>query len=171
MRCRPRGLQRSVDRGSRRRGIEPRNTQTRNADAVKRGGRQQPADRQGERCGKAAWSKTLSMRGNFMDRNWEIPTLCGERWRAAARREDRKIGGGDGRGWEVGASHSIAEAVERTGYLRGRSMGWRERRLWREGLASRGTRTSKACPGHRAGNTTCPKRSNGCGKEQSRTGK
>jgi RNA-directed DNA polymerase len=29
MRCRPRGLQRSVDRGSRRRGIEPRNTRTR----------------------------------------------------------------------------------------------------------------------------------------------
>src|SRR5271166_4784401 len=68
MRCRLRGLQRSVDRGRRRRGIEPRNTQTRNADAVKRGGRQQPADRQGERCGKASWSKTLSMRGNFMER-------------------------------------------------------------------------------------------------------
>jgi hypothetical protein len=29
MRCRPRGLQPSVDRGSRRRGIEPRNTRTR----------------------------------------------------------------------------------------------------------------------------------------------
>jgi RNA-directed DNA polymerase len=27
------------------------------------------------------------------------------------------------------------------------------RRLWREGLASRRTRPSKACPGHRAGNT------------------
>jgi hypothetical protein len=63
------------------------------------------------------------MRGNFMERNWEIPTLCGERWRAAARREDRKIGAGDGRRWEVGASHSIAEAVERTGYLRSRSVG------------------------------------------------
>ena len=37
-----------------------------------------------------------------MERNWEIPTLCGERWRAAARREDRKIGAGDGRRWEVG---------------------------------------------------------------------
>ena len=123
MRGRPRGLQRSVDRGSRRRGIEPRNTRIRTADAVKRGGRQQPADRKGERCGKAAWSKTLCMRGSFMERNWEIPTLCGERWRAAARREDRKIGAGDGRRWEVGASHSIAEAVERTGYLRSRSVG------------------------------------------------
>jgi hypothetical protein len=59
-----------------------------------------------------------------MERNWEIPTLCGERWEAAACREDRKIGGGDARCWEVGASHSIAEVVERPGHLRGKSVGW-----------------------------------------------
>jgi hypothetical protein len=53
-----------------------------------------------------------------MERNWEIPTLCGERWRAAARREDRKIGAGDGRDWEVGASHSAARLLECFGTVR-----------------------------------------------------
>src|ERR1700739_4870131 len=43
--------------------------------------------------------------------------------RTSARRESRREGAGDGGREEVGASHSIAEAVERTGYLRSRSVG------------------------------------------------
>jgi RNA-directed DNA polymerase len=70
--CISQGSSRSVDRGTRGLGIEPRNQQLRGADAVNRGGR--PHDRAQERESPVdpARSETPCTRGNFLDRNWEI---------------------------------------------------------------------------------------------------
>ena len=70
--CIPQGSGRSVDRGTRGLGIEPRNQVVRGADAVIRGGRPHEQAYERERLRDPARSETPSTRGNFPHRNWEI---------------------------------------------------------------------------------------------------
>ena len=63
---------RSVDRGTRRPGIEPRYQKPRAADAVCCCGRQHRMVRYRECHSKPAGSETLCMRGSFMRENREI---------------------------------------------------------------------------------------------------
>ena len=63
---------RSVDRGTRRPGIEPRNQNHWVADVVSFGGRQYRLVRYRECQSEPTGSETLSMRGSFMRENREI---------------------------------------------------------------------------------------------------
>ncbi len=63
---------RSVDRGTRRPGIEPRYQKPRVADAVSYCGRQHRMARYRECHPEPAGSETLCMRGSFMRENREI---------------------------------------------------------------------------------------------------
>jgi len=76
----PRGDGRSVDRGTRGQGIEPRNQRIRGADVVKRGGRQHAHRRPRKAVGDLARSETPRTRGIFLRENREIrvsPTADG----------------------------------------------------------------------------------------------
>ena len=64
--------ERSVDRGTRRPGIEPRNQNHWVADVVSLDGRQHRVVRNRECHSKPTGSETLSMRGSFMRENREI---------------------------------------------------------------------------------------------------
>jgi hypothetical protein len=68
----PRGGGRSVDRGTHRQGIEPRNQRIRGADAVNRSGRQHSHHRQREVVGGLARSETPRTCGIFLRENREI---------------------------------------------------------------------------------------------------
>src|SRR5262245_50914581 len=70
--CIPRGSARSVDRGTRGLGIEPRNQVDRGADVVTEGGRPHEQAQQRECLLDPARSETPCTRGSFLNRNWEI---------------------------------------------------------------------------------------------------
>src|SRR5277367_460767 len=72
MRQRPRGRRRSVGRGTRGQGIEPRNQAVRGADAVVLCGRQHVPGRQRKPRSDPARSKTPRTRGIFLRENREI---------------------------------------------------------------------------------------------------
>mgnify|MGYP000219826737 FL=1 len=76
--CIPQGSDRSVDRGTRGLGIEPRNQRDRGADAVNRGGRLHEQAQEREPLLDPARSETPCTCGNFPHRNWEILGLPAE---------------------------------------------------------------------------------------------
>ena len=81
MRVRPRGRRRSVDRGTCRLAIEPRNHVMETfwgADAVGTCGRQYGQPRQGERLGDPTRSETPCMQENTSRGSREIPRLASE---------------------------------------------------------------------------------------------
>ena len=98
MRRRSRGRRRSVDRGTRGQGIEPRNQTLRGADAVKRGGRQHgPSGANASRSDGPARSETPRTCGNSLRENREIPGSPVGGWSGGTRREGRGPYAGDAR--------------------------------------------------------------------------
>jgi hypothetical protein len=89
MRGEPQGNHRSVDRGTRRLGIELRHNRDRSADVVPHGGRQHRRLRYREQPADSAQSKTPSMHGNSTRENRGNPaTPVGE---AAAGRLEKAL--------------------------------------------------------------------------------
>ena len=70
--CIPQGSGRSVDRGTRGLGIEPRNHSDRGADGVTETGRPHGQAQERESLLDPARSETPCTRGSFLHRNWEI---------------------------------------------------------------------------------------------------
>ena len=161
MRRRPQGRGRSVDRGTCRPGIEPRN------HANTPGCRRRGVSGRPHRGASLSRDATRTLRGRrprharkHLAREPGDPVVCLRQTEPQAASGSLRTHADDERPREVGQLRSTDEARRTTPRNR-------RRRRWREGGWPRGTRSSATRPGHRAG-TARPARSSGYGKQPRR---